>query len=473
MEGCAGVVFVEPTTGDDTNDGSQSAPFKSYAKALESFAGEASGVIVLGRGTYRERLVVQDGVSVSGGFTRTPGGEWIQDANAIPTFEPMNDDASAGVFGMVARDVFSETYVHGVEIMGTDAPNEMSSYEAYLVDSSGVVLSSITVHAGRGGDGIAGQDGEDGLDGVPGDAPECTYIAGPNVFAPFNHQEAVARGGSGGVRSECIQAGGGNGGDGGSYRYNSSFPNAPMYTDSESGTTSVNGALMGGGRGTSTSFDGEDGRDAAPSSPDGDPGDGGVSQGIVDATTDLWVPDGSGADGMFGREGTGGSGGGGANNDPDNGVLSASGGGGGGGGGCGGERGTAGSGGGGSFGLFAVRSNVKIIDSTFTAAGGGSGGAGGRGGRGGLGADGASGTMDSCDGSGQTWKSGDGGDGGDGGAGGDGGGGAGGVSYGAYCVGSQVDATGDVTFRHGTSDVGGGGGNPGENGAVADEVGCL
>ncbi len=435
------LIFVDGSAVAD-GDGSRTAPLKKYSDAVAS--ADAGDVIILGgQATFEEQLSVKKRISVLGGFSSAPEFQWSASRRA--TFEvaaPDDDD----VIGVEALDIDQDTVLAQVEVTTADAADGRTNYGAYVRDSTQLTMKDVEVRAGHGGNGADGGDGEAGADGEAGE----------------DSVQHRGGGGGAGTNGACPEADGGAAGVG-SKRVSTILQTPDDGEDAASGAA---GGEAGDGGLSDSSKAGADGENGLTPSRGGDSGDYGVSGGVV--VDDRWIPEGAGGDGADGPHGPGGAGGGGAWHGPEYQdtqiYYDGPEGGAGGAGGCGGEGGAGGGPGAGSFGLFLVRSDVTLNNSTFEGGAGGIGGSGGSGGLGGSGAPGGRGTDSTRTGTqinGQfyyttlDWSSGDGGDGADGREGGHGGGGAGGVSYGAYCVESQPAVEGATEFVAGSSASGG------------------
>lgn len=461
------LVFVDSTTSGG-GLGTKEAPFSSYAKAVkEAEAGQT--VVLASDKTYDEQLVAKAGVSVIGGFSPAPNFEYL---DSKPAKFEVSAENGKPVKGLVAENIAQKTTIARVTVTTDDAEKNQNNYGAYVVDSSALTLRSVETQAGKGGagaDGTNGKDGADGNDGGDGTEESNNGIG----FGKYldNH----------GSNSNCQKADGGGGGVGGQVLEGNSGPIKNLPEDGEGSESGVAGGKAGE-PGTTVTKRGEDGKNGRPGS-DGRNGPAVPSGGKVE--NDRWVAQGKGTDGEDGAFGEGGGGGGGAwytetchasNPDHLDVIKAGPAGAGGGAGGCGGTGGTGGKPGRGSFGLFLVRSDIAIENSTFRADFGGKGGNGGTGGQGGRGGDGGAGTdfldVKGCSRTSISYSSGNGGNGGDGGDGGHGAGGAGGVSYGAYCFKSSPDQT-DVKFVAGGKANGGNSrGESGRAGLSKDAFNC-
>ena len=458
---CDQIVYVDPK--EPMGGGTKEMPFNSYAAALQSFAADETGVIVMSEGVLNEPLVLKSGVHVMAGYQNDSTG-WVRDDQAQVVFKPASSpDENEDTFGMIATEIMRPTIVYGVQIEAPDAPPEKTSYGAYIKDATFLTLDHVLIKAGRGGAGRPGQDGADGADGGRGGAPHCM----PDQIPGLNAVHNKPLGGRGGENAQCPDANGGRGGYGATH-------NQAGAIKAHAGQNSADGKAMGGVAGdlnnsTSTLNTGGDGENGPLVMSDIRHGERG--QASWNLEEDRWVNQGRGSSGTDGVHGSGGGGGGGAGDDRQ--WAWTVGGGGGGAGGCGGKHGQGGGTGGASIGALVVRSNMTLENSTIQAQSGGKGGRGGVGGDGGQGGSGESGSFMACDFEPimLKWRSGHGGRGSGGSNGGDGGGGAGGASFGVLCEeGALTSRSSEISFNEGGQ--GGESSHPGEDGPSTGLVNC-
>lgn len=437
-------IFVSTDGDDEMGDGTVRAPFRTIAHGVEVAVAQGASTgnvhaVAVSMGTYEERLVLANGISVYGQFdaddmwSRDPGNETIVQNREV---------VDGRIEGVVAEAISAPTVLEGFTIDAQTALVEWRDVDVYgvrVVDSSpvvedlgGLVLRDLTVeagHAAAGSDGGVGAAGDPGVGGEPGD-PGITS-SGDGV--------AGGRGGAAICASVTIEAtrggtGGTSGGDDamgcGTYREDAAPGSPPDAMPS----------CMGGAAGDACScvspidYDGEDGGPgntcATGAATAGAAATAATTHGEVLAG--LWVAS-APVDGADGAHGVGGSGGGGGGSGCAAAGYGPTGGGGGGGGsgGCAGVGGGGGSSGGSSFALFVQASEIAAPGCAFQSRNGGDGGAaaaGGDGGGGGTGGAGGSGG----------YAGGIGGTGQAGGGGGAGAGGVGGSSVGALICDSEV-----------------------------------
>jgi hypothetical protein len=380
--------------------------------------------------------------------------------------------------------------VDGLTVLGGDATESSAGSTAVYLDrcSEALTLSNVTVLAGRGGAGNAGDDssanlsqwgltsltqlgGNDATGGLNGNDASTACIAQSGGFAGVKMCPRGDTSGGGGGGSNCADLSTLCTNDG-----TTKCGNAGCTDFTTNGVCDLDAAkaiaiaspaaeaghgMAPGAAGASTyaaptnrvlcNFcddnpslprGGVDGEDGAPGD-DGDAGEACDGREHRDLTRGLV----SGGDGTDGTDGTDGSGGGGASAGAGFAVIagtemgcsnvSGGSGGGGGSGGCGAPGARGGEGGGASIGVLlrlpsSAHAGPKLDAVRIVTGSGGDGGAGGIGAAGGVAGTGAIGGVS------QFWcarNGGRGGDGGKGGAGGGGGGGCGGGSYGVFVIG--------------------------------------
>ncbi|MBI2892255.1 MAG: hypothetical protein HYY06_01795 [Deltaproteobacteria bacterium] len=446
-------VFVDWITGDDGNDGSIDFPMATISAGIDE--ADISGKhVYISEGTYSESIALAPGVGLYGGYSAENG--WSRSVGNVV-------EISGGATAVYGSGIDEDTELQLLTIRSADASIAGgSSYGVFLANSSGVLLTRVTVRAGNGRDGTNGADGDDGDDGDPGSDgnPGCEN-ASFEALECWDPDSCDRPAGGAGGASTCGRTGGAGGWPG------LAGSDGQDGRPSEDGTPGGPGG-SGGGYGDGTNGTSGDGGD------DGTSGTGGLTFGTVNLAGYGTANGTSGTNGTSGHGGGGGGGGGGGDSYCDS---YGSSGGGGGGGGCRGMLGTRGFGGGGSFAVYLWASTVDAVDCDFRTGSGGDGGRGGTGGDGGAGGDYGEGGPyggpggDEQDDGGMGAR---GGTGGDGGRGGHGGGGGGGPSIGIECGNGSAIAT-DIGngFTLGTAGAGGqSSGNDGDDGERANRDGC-
>jgi hypothetical protein len=463
LEDAAAAFFVDGEVGDDeTGNGTRTAPWATFAKALREVSESDEDVYLRtldGDGAYDTTdgtVVLPTGTSLYGGY----GHGWIRDAPARPTridgapialrLEDVDLDAWVSGLAITAattddptRSVASVWAERGSatltiedcvliagDVTGGGGAAPGSSYGAHVRDVRRVHLRDSVLTAGAGGRGARGVQGATGDRGDGGDNASGS---------------GRASGGSGGP--------GGNGGYGGA-RGGGPFGNGESGQDGADPAGNRIGGDGGAGGSGNVADDGVAGAIGAGGAVGG-AGPGGSGTGLVGAGA--FAP-GQGGDGRPGSSGRGGGGGGGGE---ANAVGVVGGGGGGGGeGGAGGGGGQGGHGGGASIAFSIVGAEeASVVDCTLTAGDGGDAGAGGAGGPSGGGGAPGRGQAGDCEGilgCGGDGKNG--GPGGAGGRGGQGGGGGGGPSVGLWVGAGVAPMVRGCTITAGAGGAGGDGG---------------
>ncbi|MDX9724552.1 MAG: hypothetical protein RBU37_27640 [Myxococcota bacterium] len=419
-------VFVAPD-GNDLALGTEDSPVQTINTGIQKALDRDLTQVYVSMGVYDETVILADGVSVFGSFSRSAG--WKRAESYLTSIAPTTL-VNGRMLGMRGMDLVTPTYVSGFSILPGDTTQPgASNYGLHCLRCSGLVVTGNVITAGRAGSGLKGQDGSTGSPGSNGGTGGGGSCNGDSPGA----------GGSGG--SSPAGRTGGVGGVGGK---------EGEHNGATGGTGQIN---IAGGAGGAWGDPGKTGAqgNTGPNGSDGLCGQGGAAGSVIDG---YWV----GTDGLVGGTGEPGHGGGGGGGGGAQSCLlcndgSGNGGGGGGGGGAGGNGGRGGGAGGGSFGLFLIDSTgIEVSENRIRSGQGGDGGGGGLGGGGGDGGSGGNGG-NSC--TGEVGPGGRGGNGGRGGTGGAGGGGAGGPSYGIYKVNTELYSfTND--FEPGSSGNGGG-----------------
>lgn len=436
-------VFVASAGDDASGDGSQSAPVKTLAKALE-LAETAGKPVYACAESFAEVVTVPAGLVVYGGLDC--GNGWRYAGGAKRTRIEPDADAIGLRF---AGGEGATTRVEDVVVTAKDATLEGGSSIAALAESgASVELVRCELHAGRGANGAMGMTPSDSVG--PTDPNDMT-IRGVDGAAACMGNMSGNLGGAGKLNEVCPGE-------------------APAM-------------VVGGDGGTGLIGNGENGADGQPL-PDPNPDGWGVGgkgetatpckagaggllgvagvSGAGAATTALGmlsvagIAGASGEAGADGAPGQGGGGGGGAKGKVN---CNGASGGGGGAGGCGGKGGLGGQAGGSSVALVSLGATLTFVEVTLTASDGGTGGDGGEGQAGAIGGAGGfggvgSGTLAACDG----------GKGGQGGFGGRGGGGRGGHALGIAYTGATPPSEG-ITIETGTPGLGGAGADAAGQGA--------
>lgn len=433
-------------TNNETCGTDRAAPCRTIEYGLDRAVATSRRDVLVGAGTYAERITLRNGVNLYGAYADTVGGNWMRDVShkVVVTGGHVAEHGNA----VIGTNINSSTIVNQIEFSAPNAlGNSKSSVAISCRSCNGLHLNRVIARAGNGSNGVDGAPGADGADGGNGGN------GGPNGINEGNPRRVPGPGGA----STCGSAGGIGGWGGDKNKDGAAGGNGRLNDVQISGTGGG-----GGKRRTCWSDAGLNGKYTPQNAAAAQPGVSGIEGGVDGAG--MWISM-SGGDGESGANGSGGGGGGGGGGSICWPVYTrGQGGGGGGAGGCGGKGGTGGTGGGASIAvLFQSSSSAQVRFSELYASDGGDGGAGGAGGSGGLpgtagiGLDGPSGAGDGGNGA----------NGAPGLAGSGGGGGAGGHSVGILSVGGAPVTASNTTYLLGTAGSGGAGGNAsnvGENG---------
>ncbi|MCB9525607.1 MAG: hypothetical protein H6702_19830 [Myxococcales bacterium] len=355
-------LYVDADFDGGAGDGSKQAPFRALTDAIAAAAARNTrGIVVGGAPTFTAPFAVLDGVSIYGGYTRSP--EFAPSPALRPRVEvdPVHV-ADGRLVAVDAVDIERPTLLSNFIVRTPDLRREpgVHGYGVRALRAPGLILVDVDVQVGAAGDGAAGapgepgrvndaeQDGQLGRDTAPAGAL-CEADGQVFYCDPEWHGEVL--GGEGGAGTACHDGQRAPaGGRGGSGRYT-----CPGPIPGELGLPAIErpGTLAG-----------------APGRPTGAPDADG-----------WWHSDGDGTSGQVGAHGAGGRGGfGGVRPYPMCGLGAS--GGGGGAGGCGGLGGEGGQGGGWAFALFMVDSPAADRARPVRRRPGGAGGASGVGGGG-------------------------------------------------------------------------------------------
>ncbi|MBK7858450.1 MAG: hypothetical protein IPJ65_07465 [Archangiaceae bacterium] len=427
-------IFVSPQ-GLDGNPGTRAAPKKTVqAGILAAVAGSKRDVYVAA-GTYTEQVQMAADKGVYGGYLAA---DWSRGT--------ANVSSVAGVLTPLAISSANNARVQLMTFIGnTPVGAGQSSYGAWIINSTGVVLEGVTVRAGNGTPGSAGTAGATGASGGAGQVGQpgaedsdfvCTTNAAPTP-------------GPGGTNGTCGRTGGRGGAPGKAGSTGSDGLPGVGGTPGGSGVPAEQGNIAPG-----NPYVGSAGSPGAPgghgTSATGFGSISGAGYALANAT--------AGGSGSHGNGGGGGGGGGGGTVNCDSyGGAGA----GGGAGGCGGAFGLAGMSGGAAVAIFLFNASVTATSCTLQTGNGGDGGRGGTGGTGGTGGAGGVASNGAGNEYGNSSEQDDGsngargGRGGNGGRGGDGGGGGGGPSIGVLRGGASTWAATAPIYVLGQGGAGG------------------
>ena len=439
------ILYVDPTSGAASPDGTRARPFLTVTAALDEARRRASMmltpatrlVVIAGSSTFDGPFELVDGVSVWGGFR---SGSFEPTEGERPTLRalPPGTDGIALVV-VSAREIDMPTTLAHVSVrtdplIGTGAPG-LSVVGVHAVRSPGLRIDDVIVDLGRA---------QDGAVGATGTAPPNVGATG-NVGANGRSMTGLASGvvcrsalgapvATPAAGTACLgRTGTTTGGEGAG---NQPPTSGISYMRGMDAPTGAAGGLASFGTGPILGPGTAGLAHSAPAS-SGSPG-----TPTLTISSDLPSPTGSGAPGSDGVNGRGGGGGG-------SGAASFFGagpticavggaGGSGGAGGCGGGGGGGGAPGGWVHGLVIVGDPIQLSRVSMTLGAGGAGGTGGPGVAGSAGGSGGPGggppsTLGTANPIAYSGSAG--GAGGPGQSGGDGGPGAAGSSVGTFCIG--------------------------------------
>lgn len=416
-------VWVSPSLGDDSKDGTQAMPVKTLAKAISLAQTGIPRIYACGE-EYKEAVTLPGGVSLFGGFDCSNDWRYVGEPARAEILAP----PALAALTLLASEATS--FVADVNVTAGDAVDPgTSSIAVFARPNSRARLRRVTLTAGNGADGADGEpghhDGQPALKGLTGDDGMHACAMDPGL-------------GGLGTMIECGEGTAsisGQGGDGNQAFANAGLDGFPFPDPNLQGYgTGGKGEDSAGGVACTPGLGGAQGED-------GDHGLGGSAPGRL--TLDGYLGT-SGQDGEAGTPGQGGGGGGASLGSLVCGAAphGGAGGGAGGTGGCGGRGGDGGQAGGASIAVALLSDDIHVEHVRLVSGKGGNGGNGGPlqpGGQGGLpgyggwGAGGLNGAQGGCAG----------GAGGQGGDGGNGGGGHGGHSASVASTPGNVLKTGE------------------------------
>ena len=418
-------VYVSSSQGQDDGSGSAVRPLKTLARAF-ALAKEKGLRVIACAEEYAENVTLLDGVSAYGYYDckKTP---WERGAPRAVVRAPATP-------AMVAKDITQPTRLEGFEVRSPDLDGAPATDDAgtsialEVRGSTGLTVSEVLLHAGKGAPGTDGVEGplnsrtatSNGTAAVDQHARSCPAF----TEASGKCGTIGIPGPAGGTTTCAIGPSGGPGGQGGDGRIWVGFTQGektgeqkgrPLVATAATGVGGLNENASGLGKGLAA-LRGANGAEG----PDGQNG--------AWSLTATGFTRGNGTAGGPGMPGQGGGGGAGSSGYfQSSGVLTSppeglpyyatATGGGGGGGGCGGQPGTPATGGGASIGALVIASAVTFERSRIETSAGGRAGKGNLGTSGIVGGTGGQGTVHTIS---TTGKGGDGGSGGHGGASGHG-----------------------------------------------------
>jgi hypothetical protein len=226
----ATVIFCDPSFDGGTPTGARTAPYRSFQEAL----GEASrrgsrGVIIGGSPLIEQTLVVQNGVSVLGGFARAPS--FVREPSQQPVFQPVvsyldgGTILDGGVFGVVATGVTTGTLLANfavrVPAISRSAPIGISGANTigvYLNGTQALALAQVSIEVGQAQTGGPGA--------IPGMVVAQTPVSQMGMSSGFvcptiSNTQVIFPGGSGQASTcDSVPKPSSRGGDGFGLRVN-------------------------------------------------------------------------------------------------------------------------------------------------------------------------------------------------------------------------------------------------------------
>jgi hypothetical protein len=338
-------------------DGSRARPFATIAEGIAWAKDDGKRVYVC-EGTFKESIVIADGVSMVGGLDcsvatwKLGTGRTRIEATSIPAVKVTN--------------ITKATRFAGFEVIAPDATNAGESSIALFAKGADLfTVDHSRIVAGNGANGEDGVNPPQKVNGRDVDG-KLGRLSGPwcaNGTCVSGTFPSAATGGDGGTNS-CGGATGGMGGTGGIWIWQWSGAALRYMWFLYYGDTAKYGA-RNGDPGTGNAINGTDGASAK----------------IAGTFTREGFAPANGTKGTNGSGGKSGSGGNGREpfdnaNPPDGSIWYGIQGSGGGAGGCGGEAGSAGTGGGASVAVFVSEGAPAFVDSELVAKNGGAGGKG-------------------------------------------------------------------------------------------------
>ena len=132
--------YVSSQSGDDTNAGTQVAPFRTIQRAIDSANSSGGGAIMVTGGRYAEALTLESNIEIAGAFNPNT---WMRDPANFNTVVGTGPTAVAGngVMNVTLRDL---------TIQSDDNTSQGgSSVAVALVASNGVEIVDSEIVAGR------------------------------------------------------------------------------------------------------------------------------------------------------------------------------------------------------------------------------------------------------------------------------------------------------------------------------------
>ena len=194
-------VFVAPDGDDGEGDGSAASPFQTISKGIE-FAAEQTAslsrihVVAVSRGTYDERISVQNGVSVYGQFDRGDSWNRAPDHETTVTNATVQDQRIEGIF---AVGINAPTLVDGFTVIAGPATSASPGADVYgvrvldsrpaMAETPGLELHNLIVRAAAAASGDSGADEVSVKTGFWRQRRQWHWITGPrHLVEPVPYQ---------------------------------------------------------------------------------------------------------------------------------------------------------------------------------------------------------------------------------------------------------------------------------------------
>ena len=153
-------------------DGSRARPFVRIQDAIDALAMSGRRYILVAEGVYRERLIVEEGTQIFGGYS----GDFLQrDVLRLATIVQSPVAPGSGPAGTVVAEnlgtAVRQTIVAGLHIYGADAAGESAAGQPGATSvavsireaGAGLILENNVIRGGRGGTGGRGATGATGF----------------------------------------------------------------------------------------------------------------------------------------------------------------------------------------------------------------------------------------------------------------------------------------------------------------------
>ncbi|MBR4490159.1 DUF1565 domain-containing protein, partial [bacterium] len=192
-------VYVDKYNGDDSNNGTMTAPVKTIDKAIQLSNALERNLIVIAWGVFDNVPTLKSGVSIYGGYSNN-NGIWAE-SEELPV---IHAPASGWKLNSLQRITLSK-----IKIAATGDPNPSGSSVGLILNKcKDITLSHIEIVTADGSDGIDGDNGENGANGGNGGNGIQGCEESTALFC-VHHCDPIPSGAAGGT-STC----GANGGKG-------------------------------------------------------------------------------------------------------------------------------------------------------------------------------------------------------------------------------------------------------------------